>query len=275
MQEDLSFYLEDLFKYVQNLKKSTNNPEFIDSFEKNMRNGLLLIQGKEGCHDLLNVIRSPDEELLKRNKYRYLNAIKRHKGEPNLKNLKYLIEELNTLPLFHATKNKDLLLKNGILTARSLWENRIKTCANAMDIAIGLHFYYTFFTHGFVLKNFSREWVSISDKHLKDAIISSVDIYKIVLIKNNLENKGIIPTEKWLIAIDDYLKQLFKGMDFIELKANYILAYFDGNINKYNRYVKENFYSKDLSLAPPGEYPFFGEIKVLGDIAPDLIISKN
>ena len=85
--------------------------------------------------------------------------------------------------------------------------------------------------------------------------------------------KGIVPTEKWFIALQDYSTQLFAGKDFIELKAMYITAYFNGNIDAYNTFAGKNFYANQLKYSPPNEYPFLGEIKVPGNITCNYILS--
>ena len=281
LKQELNFYLEDLFQYVQDLRKTyellsereaAQKLAFLKSFETKMRAGLQLILEKWEYFVILEKIRNPEDHLLKENKKRYLEAIIKDKGELDQGLLGELEVKLRKIPLIHATKNKELLQKNGVLTAANLWRNRIKTCANAMDIALGLHFHYVFFTHGLVLKNFSQDYVSINNDAINTSIVSSVDVYKIVLIKNNLDGKGIVPTEKWFVALEDYAKQLFRGEDFFELKAAYILAYFKGEINAYDEFARQHFYSNDLLNAPPGEYPFLGEIKIFGNISTDQII---
>ena len=281
LKQEISFYLEDLFGYVQDLRKSYNSLpkdeaetklKFLDSFEIKMRAGLKLISEKEEYFQIIETIRNPREDLLKANKERYLAAIIKDKGKFDLGLLKELEAKLRKIPLIHATKNKELLLKNGILTAANLWKNRIKTCANAMDIALGLHFHYVFFTHGLALENFSQDFVSIDNKAINESLVSSIDVYKIVLVKNNLDGKGIVPTNKWFVALEDYAKQLFSGADFFELKAAYILAYFDGNISAYDEFARQHFYSNEVLNAPLGEYPFLGEIKIFGDVLAEQII---
>ena len=282
LKQEVRFYLEDLARYVQVLKKSYESlPEneaasklkFLNSFEIKMRAGLELILEKEEYFPILEKIRNPEKQLLKENKERYLAAIVKDKGLLDYGLMKDLEDKLRKIPLVHATKDKDLLLKNGIFTAANLWKNGIKTCANAMDIALGLHFYYVFFTHGLILKNHSCDFVSVDNVIIDEAIVSSVDVYKIVLIKNNLDGKGIVPTEKWFVALEDYEKQLFAGEDFFELKSAYILAYFNGDIEMYNEFVRKHYYSNDLLNSPMDEYPFLGEIKIYGDVLADKIIS--
>jgi hypothetical protein len=282
LKQELEFYLNDLFSYVQELNKvyellsekeaSQKKLDFLQSFESKMKIGLELILEKKEYFEILEKIRNPKEILLKDNKKRYLEAIIQEKGQLDQILLRELEEKLRKIPLIHATKEKELLKKSGILTAASLWKNRINTSANAMDIALGLHFHYVFFTHGLLLHNFSQDYVSINNSFLETAIVSSVDVYKIVLIKNNLENRGIIPTEKWFVALEDYARQLFSGEDFFELKASYILAYFNGDISAYDKFASLHFYSNDLLNSPPGEYPFLGEIKIFGDVSSEKII---
>jgi hypothetical protein len=281
LKQELEFYLNDLFDYVQQLnkvfeslseKKATQkNLHFLKSFEIKMRTGLELILENKKYFEILEKIRNPKDKMLKENKKRYLDAISEDRGHFDEKQILEIKNKLKTIPLFHATKEKVLLKKSGIFTPASLWNNRIKTSANAMDIALGLHFHYVFFTHGFILENFSSNYVTIDNSALNNAIVSSVDVFKIVLVKNNLENKGIIPTEKWFSALEDYFRQLFSGEDFFEIKTSYILAYFNGDIELYNEFARSNFYSNDLLNAPPGEYPFLGEIKVFGNVSAEQI----
>lgn len=267
LQEELKFYLSDLSSYLEKLQGQ--DLKFLESFEKKMRDGLELLLSNTDYHQLLEMIRYPSSSLLKANKKRYLDSIIRDKENLNDKQINHLIEKLKKQPLMHATNRKDSVLKDGLFTAAQLWNNGVKTCANAMDIALRLHFHYVFFTHGFVLDNFNTtDFVTLSSAEIKNAITSSVDIYKIVLVKNNLVNPGIVPTEKWLIALDDYSKQLFSGEDFFELKATYIYAYFDGDIDEYIKFAKQHFYNNDLERAPFGEYPFLGEIKIPGMVEP-------
>ena len=281
LKQEIKFYLEDLLPYVQDLRKSYKalpveeagpKLKFLDSFEIKMRAGLQLISEREEYFQIMEKIRNPSVQLLKSNKKRYLEAIVQDKGQLDHGLLKEIEAKLQETPLIHATKNKELIQKNGILTAANLWKCRIKTCANAMDLALGIHFHYVFFTQGLVLENFSQDFVSIDNEAINKAIVSSVDVYKIVLIKNNLDGKGIVPTEKWFVSLEDYAKQLFAGKDFFELKAAYILAYFDGDITAYDEFARQHFYSNDLLNAPPGEYPFLGEIKIFGNISADRII---
>lgn len=276
LEQELRFYRAGLSDYVSTLKTAymqlpveerSAKLSFLDSFENEMRTGLIMLLEKTECHHILESIRNPSQALLKKNKVRYLRAIEEDKGKVDMVRLEALRGKLAQIPLVHATKHKSALLKDGIFTAAELWRRGMKTCANAMDLALGLHFHYVFFTHGFVLENFSEDVVSISTLHLQNAIVSSVDIYKMVLLKNNLESKDIIPTVKWLVALEDYARNLFAGEDFLEIKAAYIFAYFDGDIERYIDFARAHFYSPDRTSAPPNEYPFLGEVKVPGNIS--------
>lgn len=279
---ELRYYLQDLPRYINELRKQyllisseENNKqlEFLENFQKNMSDGLKLLLERNEYHSILDEIRSPSQTLLLENKERYLSAIKQDKWEIDTNLQSKLILKLTEIPILHATKSKEILLHSGIYTAASLWKNNIKTCANAMDIALGLHFHFAFFTHWFILENFSKDFVSIKADYINKSIVSSVDIYKLVLIKNNLDSKVIIPTEKWLIALDDYKRQLFSGRDFLEIKSAYILAYFDGDIDLYNIFASNNFYSKSNLFAPRNEYQFLWEIKIHWDIPSTILMS--
>jgi hypothetical protein len=183
-----------------------------------------------------------------------------------------LITKLKKIPLIHSTKNWNEIVCCGITPASKLWMTKNKSCANAMDIALELD-KYVFFTHGFVLENFSKDFVAINNDLIDspDTLVSSLDLFTFVLIKTGKVAPCSIQTAEWIGSLEDYSKNIFAGKDFWEIKAEYILTFFK-SIDKYNNFAKKHYYKNTIDKAPLNEYPFLGEVKVLGNIEPKHIL---
>lgn len=281
-------YLKELPKQIEILEKEyskiIDKKDFQDkmddlkSYEKRMFDGLNYLNSIKDKKTIntINQIIKPTKKLLADNKKRYLIALKNYREKNNLivnkKQINQLKKELKKNNLVHTTKNSDYVRKSGIKSALDLWLTPNKSCANAMDIVLGLD-QYTFLTQGFLLDNFSDSSVEVNNKLLdkKDTIISSLDLFTFVLIHTKRIAPCAIQTEEWISSLKDYSKNLFAGRDFYQIKAEYILTFFK-SIDEYNIFAKQNYYSNIVDKAPKDEYPFLGEIKALGSIKPKEIL---
>lgn len=282
-------FLNELPLQINILKKEyakiTNKEEFqhkikdLESYEQRMVKGLNFLNNIEDKKiiNTIEIIRNCPKELKNSNKERYLLALQnfRQKNgiEVTTEQIEQLIKELKKIHLIHTTKNPKQIKKDGIKPAFDLWLTPYKSCANAMDIILGLD-KCIFLTHGFFLKNFSDFSVSINNELIDDTktIVSSLDLFTFVLIKTKKVAPCAIQTEEWIIALEDYSKNLFKGSDFWHIKAEYILTFFN-SINDYNSFAQKHFYENFINKAPKNEYPFLGEIKIFKTIKPEQIIS--
>jgi hypothetical protein len=199
--------------------------------------------------------------------YRQKNGIKITSEQ-----VEQLISELKKIHLIHTTKNPEQLKINGIKPASDLWLSPNKSCANAMDVILGLD-KCVFLTHGFSLSNFSDFFVTINNELVDkpSTIISSLDLFTFVLIKTKKVSPCSIQTEEWVDSLADYSKNLFQGSDFWHIKVNYILTFFN-TIDEYNDFAHKHFYENFITKAPDNEFPFLGEIKVFQTIKPQQII---
>ena len=116
-------------------------------------------------------------------------------------------------------------------------------------------------------------FVSIDNKVINqpNTIISSLDLFTFVLIKTNKVSPCAIQTEEWINSLKDYSKNLFQGSDFWQIKAEYILSFFN-SIEQYNNFAQKHFYENFINKTPDNEYPFLAEIKVFQSIEPQQII---
>lgn len=275
--------LQELPQQVEILKKEylklSDKMEVIEkmndlnAYEKRMREGLLFLNKIEDKKIIgtIDKIRKPTTNLLNINKQRYLSALNSHRKKNGIQidksEFTELLLKLKNSPLIHTTKNPNSVLKRGIKPASSLWLSNIKSCANAMDIILGLD-RFVFLTHGFSLPNFSDSFVEISSELInkKTTIVSSLDLFTFVLIKTQKKAPCAVDTQEWIDSLEDYSKNIFKGTDFLEIKAEYILTFFEST-EKYNKFAKNNFYENFVSMSPDNEYPFLGEVKILGEIS--------
>lgn len=241
------------------------------AYEKRMRKGFaFLLSLPEDELRFIESIRLPSTDLLLENRERYLSALRHFRQSSGQvisnEQRKDCIQKLRTIPLLHTSNDVDLVRKDGILPASDLWLTPFKSCANPMDIALGLD-HYVFLTHGFGLSNFPGEQVRIDPTiiDLPDTFVSTVDIFKLVLMHTGKTMPCAIETEEWLPVLDAYRKQLFTGQDFWRLKAEYILSFFS-NIDEYHQFAAKHFYENFSEHAPGVELPFLGEVKVRGKI---------
>lgn len=250
----------------------------LESYEQRMLKGLNFLNNLDDKKIINSIenIRNCPKELTNSNKERYLSALQNHRKKNEIqvthKQIEELISELKKIHLIHTTKNPKQVKKHGIKSASDLWLTPHKSCANAMDIILGLD-KCVFLTHGFFLKNFSDFFVSINNELVDNpnTIISSLDLFTFVLIKTKKVVPCAIQTEEWIDSLEDYSKNLFQGNDFWHIKAEYILTFFD-SLNEYNDFAQRHFYENLINKAPDNEYPFLGEVKVFQSIKPEQII---
>jgi len=264
-------------------KKTLNGQVFdrkmanLREYERRMKDGFqfLLHLTDKKVIATINLIRNHPKSLLIRNRVRYLKALKAYRRSKGIEitnsNLDKLILKLKGVSLFHSTKNPDEVCKTGLLPASELWLTQHKSCANPMDLVLGLD-KPVFFTHGFHLGNFSDNYVLTNSRliDLPNTLVSSLDLFTFVLIKTKKVAPCAIETQEWLVALEDYSINLFSGSDFWRLKAEYILTFFD-SLKKYDRFASTHYYANFIDKAPKGEYPFLGEIKIYKKIAPSLL----
>lgn len=269
--------LKNEYSKIFDSQECKNQLNDLKSYEKRMVEGLLFLENlkDQKIIDLINKIVSHPKKLLAGNKKRYLSALRAHQKKVGIHiskgEIKVLVTKLKKIPLIHSTKNYSKIFSNGITPASKLWMTKYKSCANAMDIALGLD-NYVFLTHGFVLENFSKDFVAINNNLINssDTLISGLDLFTFVLIKTKKVAPCSIQTKEWIKALEDYSKNIFSGKNFWEIKAEYILTFFK-SIDEYNNFAKKHYYKNTISMAPLNEYPFLGEIKVLGNIRPEQI----
>lgn len=266
--------LKNEYAKITDIKELKEKMDDLKSYEKRMIDGLLFLENikDEKTIDIINKIVNHSKQLLSNNKNRYLSALKAHRDKNGVdideNKLNKLITELKKIPLIHTTKNHKEIIENGIIPASELWMTKNKSCANAMDIALELD-KFVFLTHGFALDNFSKNFVDINNDliNLSNTLISSLDLFTFVLIKTGKTAPCSIETEEWICALEDYSKNIFSGKDFWKIKAEYILTFFK-TIDEYSNFAKDHYYKNSIKMAPKNEYPFLGEIKVLGSIKP-------
>ena len=99
----------------------------------------------------------------------------------------------------------------------------------------------------------------------------ATDPFTFVLIKTGKVAPCAIQTKEWINSIEDYSKNLFQGIDFWQIKAEYVLTFFN-SINEYNNFAQKHFYDNVIKKAPKNEHPFLGEIKVFQSISPKQIV---
>jgi hypothetical protein len=267
-------------KYLEIADKNEreNKIHDLESYERRMIKGLNYLNNLEDRKIIRAIenIRNCSDELTSENKKRYLRALKKYRVEHDIKiddsQIQQLINKLKIIPLIHTTKNPKQIKKEGIRPASDLWLTPNKSCANAMDIILGLD-KCVFLTHGFSLKNFSESFVSINNELIsnKNTIVSALDLFTFVLIKTKKVAPCAIQTEEWVGSLEDYAKNLFEGSDFWSIKAEYILTFFD-SVDEYNIFARDYFYENEIKNAPTNEYPFLGEIKIFQSIKPEQII---
>lgn len=283
----LSKRLNDLPQQILLLKSAyariSNNSErdkkMIDllKYEKRMREGINYLEKIEDSSVIRNIenIRSRSPILLRNNKERYLEALRRYRHENGVDLdtswLNSYIDSLRSVPLTHTTRDSQLICKTGIIPAANLWLTANKSCANAMDIALGLD-ECVFFTHGFNLDDFGNNQVTVSNHIIDESVslVSSLDLFTFVLIKTGRQAPTAIATNELLSALSDYERNIFSANDFWQIKAEYIATFFH-SIEEFNSFGKSHFYSNQIKKAPLNEYPFLGEIKVFRSITQDEI----
>jgi|GEM_PF-7052866 len=248
-------------------------------YEKRMADGLqyLNVLKSKKITGLIELIREKPAALLNQNKKRYLESLKKYRKKNGIKistkDIETVIRELKKKPLIHTTKSPSIIRKKGISPSSGLWLSRYKSCANAMDIAIGQD-QCVFLTHGFHLKNFSDDHVSVDIRLINDkkTLVSTLDIFTFALIKTKKSIPCSIETREWISPLYDYSKNLFAGKDFFRIKAEYILTFFS-SIDAYDNFASRHYYSNVISKAPENEYPLLGEIKVFEPIKPKYILN--
>ncbi len=270
--------LKEEYAKITDKEKYKHKIDDLESYEQRMIDGLNFLNNLEDKKIINSIenIRNCPNELTSSNKERYLSALKSYRQKNGIKitheQIEELIKELKKIHLIHTTKNPKQIKQNGIKPASDLWLTPYKSCANAMDIVLGLD-KCVFLTHGFFLKNFSDFFVSINNELVDKTktIISSLDLFTFVLIKTKKVAPCAIQTEEWINSLEDYSKNLFQGSDFWHIKADYILTFFN-SIDEYNDFAQKHFYENFTNKAPDNEYPFLGEIKVFQPIKPQQII---
>jgi hypothetical protein len=244
------------------------------SYERRMREGFQFLgQLDDATTATLQTVREQPAALLQENAARYSSALdsyrKRYGRALSEEQVSALMTSLQMIPLSHSTRRSAHVRENGIHPASELWMTPHKSTANPMDIILGLD-RYCFLTHGFTLKNFGEEVVHVR-ADLIDApttTVSSVDLFKLVLIETGRTAPCAIETKEWLGSVPAYVTQIFSGKDFWRLKAEYVLTFF-AEIDSYHAFAARHFYENHAEMAPEGEYPFLGEVKVLGRIGRD------
>jgi hypothetical protein len=270
--------LKKEYAKIKNKEAYSHKINDLESYEQRMINGLHFLNNLKDNKIITSIenIRNCSKELTSRNKERYLSALQKYRQKHGIKithkQVEKLISELKKIHLIHTTKNPKQIKKTGLKPASDLWLTPNKSCANAMDIILGLD-KYVFLTHGFFLKNFSDSFVSIKNDLIDETntIVSSLDLFTFVLIKTKKLAPCAIQTEEWIDSLEDYSKNLFQGNDFWRIKAEYILTFFDSIIS-YNGFAQQHFYGNIIDKAADNEYPFLGEIKVFHSIKPVQVV---
>jgi hypothetical protein len=263
--------LEEAYEKIADAEKQMERMQDLRSYERRMKEGLeYLLSVSPEDSALIEVIHSPANQLLQENRDRYLSKLAANRKKKGLhvsqEDIQELAEQLRLLPLVHSSNDIDLVRKDGILPASLLWMTPIKSCANAMDIALGLD-QYVFLTQGFQLGNFSDKYLHLNPVLLEqaDTLISTVDIFKLVLIRTGRSMPCAIETKEWLPVLSEYKKQIFAGKDFWQLKAEYVLTFFH-SIEEYHAFAAKHFYENFAEKSSKGEQPFLGEVKVHGKV---------
>lgn len=268
---ELPQQVEILLKKYQLLADYKERKEKISEltkYEKRMQAGIQFLCSINDQSVIANIekVRNRSSSLLLENKNRYLHALSEYRQINNLvisnNQIHTCMEQLKASNLVHTTKEPEVLKQSGLVPSVSLWLTENKSCANAMDIALGLD-ECIFFTHGFNLANFGDSSVTVNNSWVdnENTVVTSLDLFTFVLIKTGRAAPTAIATQEWIVALNDYVKNIFAGSDFWQIKAEYILSFFS-TIDEFNEFAKENFYSNKINKSPVGEYPFLGEIKV-------------
>jgi hypothetical protein len=260
--------LEKEYAKTPDKKEYQKKVEDLKLYEQRMLEGLNYLNNikDKKIIKIINKINDPTSKLLTDNKKRYLLALKNYRKKNNIiaskKQINCLLDELKEIKLVHTTKSPEIIKTGGIKPASDLWLTSNKSCANAMDVVLGLD-KCAFLNHGFSLDNFSDAFVEVNSKIIdnKSTIVSSLDLFTFVLIKTKKIAPCSIQTKKWISSLEDYSKNLFYGKDFLQIKAEYILTFFK-SIDEYNSFAKKNYYINKITKAPKNEFPFLGEIKI-------------
>lgn len=262
---------------IEDSEERTTQEKDLVSYEQRMKEGFdFLSTLDEAALGIIKNIRDAAPTLLKQNAERYVDALREHRKKHaiffSVEESETLQNNLRKIALSHNTKNAESLKKGGIHPASELWLSDRKTTANPMDIILGMD-RYCFFTHGFSLSNYGEQNVLVNNSLIEnpDTIVSTVDIFKLVLIATGKSIPCAAPTKDWVSSLDQYSKQLFAGSQFWNLKADYILTFFR-NTDEYHVFAAKHFYENHTKMAPAGEQPFLGEIKVRGVIKPEFIL---
>lgn len=271
--------LRNEYAKIYNKAELQNKIDDLELYEQRMNDGLIFLNNlkDEKIVKLIEIIRTCSQQLTYDNRERYLATLKNHRNKHNIsvskRQVLQLIDALKKINLVHTTKNPDLIKKEGIKSASELWMTPYKSSANAMDIVLGLD-KCNFLTQGFHLKNFSNSFVFVVNELLNNqhTTVSSLDLFTFVLIKTRKVAPCSIQTEEWIDSLEDYSKNLFRGSDFWQIKAEYILTFFN-SVDEYNIFAQKHFYENFIDKAPDNEFPFLGEIKAFQTIKPEKIIS--
>jgi len=275
LQRELPLQIKILrkeYSKIVNKRERSEKMNDLVSYRKRMKDGLAFLRQIKDRKTIETIekIQNPPKSLTHENKQRYSLALKNYREGKNIKfdqsEIENLAVKLRNIPLIHTTKTPDLIKSNGIVPASELWLSKVKSCANAMDIILGLD-KYVFLTHGFSLPNFSDSFVEISSELVakETTLVSSLDLFTFVLIKTKKTAPCSIATQEWIIGLEDYSRNMFLGEDFWQIKAEYILTFFE-TTEDYNEFAKKHFYANFVSMSPENEYPFLGEVKILGEI---------
>lgn len=269
--------LEKACNAMQNAEERQRQVEDIRSYEKRMREGFSFLETLDDeTLALIQTIREQPLSLLKENEERYKAALAHHRIHEGVayssEQFETLIQHLQTIPLSHSSRNVRRLQEQGIHPASELWLSPQKSTANPMDIVLGLD-RYCFFTHGYTLKNFGESYVSVGNEllNLPTTVISTVDMFKLVLMATGKTIPCAAPTHEWISSLQEYSRQLFSHEAFWELKADYILTFFK-TADEYHKFAERHFYENHSECAPAGEQPFLGEIKIFGAVQPQYIL---
>ncbi len=196
-------------------------------YKKRMEDGIIYLLSLDDVNQRrMQDIYSPSRALISENYDRYSRALTKERLATGIvydeQKIAALLRKLRKIPLLHASNSTDVLRNEGILPANALWLTPTKTTANAMDIALGLD-HYVFFTHGFILSNFSSDWIKADTALLErdSTLVSAVDIFKLVLMRTKQTIPCDVETAKWVPVLSEYARNIFHGKDFLRLKASY------------------------------------------------------
>jgi hypothetical protein len=269
--------LQHKYAKIADTEERAKQEKELASYERRMKEGFELLSTlDEEMLGIMKNIRDASPSLLQKNAERYKAALiehrKKHAISFSAEESEALQNILRAMALNHNTQSVALLRKNGIHPASELWLSDRKTTANPMDIILGMD-RYCFFTHGFSLSNYGAQNVLVKNKLIEnaDTIVSTVDIFKLVLIATGKSIPCAVSTKDWVSSLGEYSKQLFAGSQFWALKAEYILTFFK-NADEYHAFAAKHFYENHSEMAPAGEQPFLGEVKVRGVIGPECMV---